>query len=319
MPDFSIFVGVDVSKSWLDVHLLPSKTAFRISNDKAGWKDLLARLRRLSCPLDQVALGAEASGGYEKPMLRYLAQAQGPIVFCLDPAGVRSYAKAMGRRAKTDPIDAAVIAGLLAARVASLQPYVARPDLDRLTQMIAFREQLVGERTRLTGEAGRIEEPLVGRLIRTRLASLALMIRQLDKTIAERIASSPDLGDLAKRLSAVPGVGKILLATLLAYLPELGHINPKALAALVGVAPFDRQSGKLSRKAHCQGGRAQIRRVLYMATLAAVRAKNPPLKTFYERLRNAGKPFKQAIVATMRKFLIILNAIARDQSSWRHA
>lgn len=319
MPDFSTYVGVDVSKSWLDVHLLPCGVAFRVTNDKSGWKDLLARLRRLPCPLKNIAIGAEASGGYEKPLLNHLAQTFGLTVFCLDPAGVRAYAKAMGRRAKTDPIDAAVIAGLLSARAASLQPYAVRPDLDRLTQLIAFREQLVAERTRLTGHSERLEEPMVRRLIRTRLAGLALTILQLDKAIAEQIASSPNLADLAQRLGQVPGVGKTLIATLLAHLPELGQINPKALAALVGVAPIDRQSGKLIRKAHCYGGRAQIRRVLYMATLAAVRCKNPPLKAFYERLRTAGKSFKQAIVATMRKFLTILNAISRNQSVWRYA
>lgn len=313
MMDFSIFVGVDVCKDWLDIHVLPSGDAFRLANDSSGLAQLVKRLRRLK--EGKVALGAEASGGYEKRLLDRLAEA-GFTVFCLDPAAVRAYARAMGRRAKTDPIDAAMIAGLLAARADGLHPYQPRPDLDRLAQLVAYRDRLIAERTRLAADQARLDDPLLRRLTKRRLASLALAIRQLDDAIADRIRQSPDHKDLATRLGQIPGVGKTLLATLITHLPELGQITPKAIAALVGLAPFDRSSGNTVRKAHCSGGRPYVRRVLYMATLAAIRCKNPPLAGFYLRLVKAGKPPKLAIIATMRKFITILNAIARDGSTW---
>lgn len=314
MPQEQMFVGIDVAKARLDVHLHPQGQGFTVPNDKAGWRSLSLRLRALG----PMAVALEASGGYEKGAARRLVKS-GLAVYLLDPAQVRSFARGLKRHAKTDAIDAAMIARCLATTIADAIPWRPDPLAERLTALVAFRAKLVAERTALKSYSDTVEEPVVRRLVNGRLAGLTLAIARLDKEIGTLIGATDDLARRFRLLVSVPGVGPVLASTLLALLPELGRISPKAVAALVGVAPFSRQSGAADRGGRCRGGRGSIRAALYMAALSAIRGGNAPVRAFYERLRCAGKPAKPAIVAAMRKLITILNAIARDNQPWRAA
>jgi transposase len=314
MTQERVFVGIDVAKARLDVHLHPAGEAFSVSNDKAGMRALRKHLGKRDA-----AVALEASGGYEKAAARHLMKA-GFAVYVLGPAQVRAFARGLKRHAKTDLLDAAMIARCLAATIEDAIAYHPDPLAERLAELVGFRSKLVAESAALKGYRDTIEEPIVQRMVDRRLAGLKLGVARLDKEIAALIAGSKRLIDRFRLLVAVPGVGPVLASTLLALLPELGRISAKAVAALVGVAPFNRQSGRRERGGRCRGGRSHIRKVLYMATISAIRASNPRIAPFYEHLRRAGKPAKLAIVAAMRKLITILNAIARDQTPWlQHA
>jgi transposase len=314
MTQERVYVGIDVAKARLDVHLYPAGEALSVSNDKAGMRALTKQLRK-----HDAAVAVEASGGYEKAVARHLVKA-GFAVYVLDPAQVRCFARGLKRHAKTDPLDAAMIARCLATTIEEAIPWHPDPLVERLGALVGFRSKLVAESAALKGYRDTVAEPIVRRMVERRRITLKLAIARLDKEIASLIAGSERLLDRFRLLVAVPGVGPVLASTLLALLPELGRISAKAIAALVGVAPFNRQSGRTDRGGRCRGGRASIRSVLYMATLSAIRSGNPSIAPFYERLRRAGKPAKPAIVAAMRKLITILNAIARDQNPWlRHA
>ncbi len=266
----------------------------------------------------QPAAGGEASGGYEKPAAGYLVKA-GFLVYLLDPAQVRCFARGLRRYAKTDPIDARIIARCLEAGLAEAIPYRPDPLSERLACLVGFRARMVAEQSALAGYGDTVAEPVVRRMVAARRASLNLAIRRIEHDIARRIADTTTLRQRYQWLVSVPGVGPVLATTLIGLLPELGTIGAKAVAALVGVAPFNRQSGKRDRPGKCRGGRTYVRAVLYRATLSAIRARNPAIQPFYQRLRNAGKPAKPAIVAAMRKLITILNAILRTQTPWRPA
>lgn len=306
-------VGIDISKARLDVHLHPTGEAFGVANGKAG---IAALVRRLVALAPQ-AVGLEASGGYEQPLARALHGA-GLRVIILPPARVRSFARAIGVEAKTDALDAGVIARCLVAVGDRLKPYAPDPAGDRLGALAAHRRRLVAERNGLASQLDTIEEPLVRRMIRARLASIAHAILVLDKTMQMLLDAEAHLGRRFRRLTAVKGVGPVLATSLVADMPELGRISAKAAAALVGVAPHARQSGNTNRPGRCRGGRKHLRDILYMATLSAVRTKDSPVAAFYKRLRTNGKPFKLALVAAMRKLLSILNAIARYDPAFAH-
>lgn len=308
------FVGIDVAKTRLDIHLHPQGQGFAVPNDKAGWGLLAKRLGALG----PVAVALEASGGYEKGAARHLVRG-GFAVYLLDPAQVRAFARGLKRHAKTDALDAAVMARCLAATIESAAPWRPDPRAERLGALVSFRAKLVAEGVALRGYRDTVEEPVVRRLVNARLASLTLAVARLDKEIRALISASDTLARRASLLVSVPGVGPVLASTLLALLPELGRIRSKAVAALVGVAPFSRQSGARDRGGRCRGGRGAVRTVLYMATLSAIRSGNAPIRAFYERLRQAGKPAKPAIVAAMRKLITILNAITRDNTPWSPA
>lgn len=312
MAQDRVFVGIDISKARLDVNLHPQGQALSVGNDKEGWKALARQLRRLG-PSPAVAM--EASGGYEKAVARFLVKA-GFAVYVLDPSQVRSFARGLRRHAKTDAIDAAMIARCLQATIDEAIAYHPDPLAEALTALVSYRARLVRERTAMISYGDTIELVTLQRRINRDIARLGLTIAQLDKEIAATIANADRLAQRFRRLVSVPGVGPVLASTLLALLPELGRIQAKAVAALVGVAPFNRQSGQTDRGGRCRGGRSQIRSVLYMATLAAIRSRNPAIAGFYHRLRMAGKPAKSAIVAAMRKLITILNAIARDDTPW---
>lgn len=300
-----IVAGIDVSKLRLDVHVAPMGRVLRAANTRQGIAQLVEQLRRLGVQ----RVGLEASGGYEQLAAQALSQA-GLATHVLPPARVRALAHALGRHAKTDPIDAGMIARYL--QVAPERP-VHQPDpaRERLDELARLRRQLVVERSRLASQldiaADRLVRKMLGRLLLTIKANIA----RIEAEIASHIRTT-HLKARYDILIAVPGVGPVLAAALLSDLPELGQASPKQLASLVGVAPHARQSGKTTRPGRCTGGRASLRNVLYMGTLSAIAANAPLLKPFYDRLRANGKPFKLAITATMRKFITILNAIVKQ-------
>ncbi|OAM73406.1 IS110 family transposase, partial [Devosia elaeis] len=302
-----IVAGIDVSKDRLDVHVLPGSDVLSVDHSPKGLARLAAYLHRLGVE----RIGLEASGGYERQALNTLAEA-GFEVCLVPPARVRALARALGRHAKTDPIDAWMI-----ARYVQLTPgqhdYQPDPARQRLDELAGLRRQLVAERNKLVSRLDIAKD----KLVRTLLSRMHIMVQaniaRLDREIVDHIRAS-HLNERYTILMTIPGVGPVLAATLLCDLPELGHATHKQLASLVGVAPHARQSGRTARAGRCSGGRASVRNVLYMATLSALKARVPALRTFYDRLRANGKPFKVAINAAMRKFISILNAIIKQST-----
>lgn len=305
----SFFVGIDVSKHRLDVHLLPSHQAFHYPNDETGHEGLLAQLQ--SCPPERIVL--EATGGYHVPLTAKLAQAGLPVAV-VNPRQVRDFAKALGKLAKTDGIDAQVLA--LFAQVIAPAP---RPLPDETTQHLAGlvmrRRQLIEMRT---AEQNRLAlaYPKLRADIQTHIAWLTQRIDDVDHDLDDALQQSPLWLEKATLLTSTKGVGTTTAATLVALLPELGQLNRRQIGALVGVCPFNRDSGTMRGKRAIFGGRAPVRAALYMATLSAVRY-NPAIRDFHQRLIAAGKRPKVAIVACMRKLLTILNAMLRDQRPWK--
>ena len=310
----SHFVGIDVSKERLDVHIHPAGEAFSTPNSPAGLKTLKRRLRQIQAE----AIGLEASGGYERQAADELAAA-GFRVHVLEPSQVRALARAFRTRAKTDAIDAAMIARYLAIAGDTLVPHQPHPARERIKDLEHYRRRLQEEDKALKSLLDTTREPTVRRLIARRRAAILAETRKLAAEIKAQIAADPGLARLAARLMGIAGVGPVFTATLIANLKELGQTSAKKLASLVGLAPHPRQSGKTTLSGRCGGGRKQVRDVAYMATLSAIKARMPHLYPFYKRLREAGKPFKVALIAAMRKFLTILNAIVRDDTELRHA
>lgn len=305
------FVGIDVSKARLDVHVQPGADVFEASNDEAGVAGLVERLGSGGPCL--VVL--EATGGLQERAAAALAAA-GLFVAVVNPRQVRDFARATGRLAKTDRLDAAAIAAF--AEAVKPEPR-ALPDLERqgLIDMVARRRQLVEMRA-----AEKIRRAQMAPRLRPRLdAHLAFLdaaIAELDQDIGGALRASKAWRVQDELLAAVPGIGPVARAVLAAKLPELGRLNRRQIAALVGLAPFARDSGQLRGRRAIAGGRADVRQVLYMATIAAIRC-NPAIKSFHQRLTAAGKPPKVAITACMRKLITILNAIVRHQTQWSAA
>jgi len=308
-----ITVGIDVSKARLDVHVHPSSESFALDNDEAGITVLVTRLSRLA---GVKTIGMEASGRYERLAVAALAEAGLPVVV-LNPAQVRHYAMAIGLRAKTDPIDARLIALFVEAVRPEPRP-LADAQTSQLAALMARRRQLV---TMLAAERMRRQQAPKG-AVRLSLArvvtSLEDALRELDAHIDTTVRGTPVWRDKEDLLASVPGVGKTIARTLLAELPELGSLSPKQIGALAGLAPFTRQSGKWRGRSFIGGGRTQVRTALFMGALSAARY-NPALKAFRDRLVAAGKPKLVALIATARKLLVILNAIIRDAKPWRNA
>ena len=307
-----ITVGIDVSKDHLDVHIRPSSEAFVVTRDGAGLTTLVDRLR----PIAPHLVALEATGGLEAIVVAALAGAGLPVVV-VNPAQVRSFARALGKRAKTDPIDAAVIAHFVAATAPEIRPM---PDAATrlLADLVARRRQIVemigSERQRL-----RHAPPIrVKRSIERLLRALEKELADIDHDIDGAVRGSPAWREAEDLLSSVPGVGPVTSRSLIADLPELGTLDRKKIAALAGLAPFTRQSGTWKGKSFIGGGRTSVRTALFMAALVAARF-NPVLKAFYQRLIAAGKPKILAIVAVARRLLTILNAIIRDRRPWQSA
>jgi len=307
-----VIIGIDVSKDRLDVHVLPAGDSFFVGNDHAGVDELIAGLRKAKA--DIVAL--EATGGYEMLAAAGLSSA-GFGVVVVNPAQVRSYANALGKRAKTDPIDAAVIA----AFVAAIKPQIRSlrdEESQAFSALVSRRRQIVQMITAEENRARMAQPKETHKSIRRLLAALKRELESLDGDLDGRIRKSPLWQVREALLTSVPGVGTTTARTLMAEMPELGTLDRRQIASLAGLAPWTRQSGKWRGKSVIGGGRSRVRAVLFMAALVASR-HNPVLKTFRDRLVAAGKPRIVAVVATMRKLLTILNAIIRDSKPWQSA
>jgi transposase len=302
------FVGIDVSKSKLDVAVRPEGSVWSVGNNDEGISEVVARVSGLG----EVLVVVEATGGLEAALVAELA-ASLPVAV-VNPRQVRDFAKAVGQLAKTDRIDAEIL-----ARFAEAVTPEARPLKDAETQLLAalvtrrrqLRSMVVAESNRLAAAPKRLH-----RGIRKHIEWLQREFRDLERDIDDTIKSSPVWREKEDLLRSVKGIGSVSAATMLAELPELGTLDRKQIAALVGVAPLNRDSGAFRGKRTVWGGRASTRATLYMATLTAVRF-NPALRTFYQRLVAAGKPKKLALVAAMRKLLTVLNAILRDRRPWQ--
>ena len=309
MTSAGAYIGIDVSQGWLDVALQPGGEAWRATNDEPGIAGLIDRLRALQ----PTAVILEATGGIELPVTGALLAAGLPAAV-VNPRQVRDFARATGRLAKTDAIDAQVLARFGEAVRPELRPL---PDeaTQELAALVARRRQLI---EMLTAEKNRLRlaARAVRRDIQQHIRWLERRLSDLDGDLAQQVRSSPRWREQDDLLRSAPGIGPVSSVTLLAQLPELGQLNRKEIAALVGVAPLNRDSGTLRGRRRVWGGRAHVRAALYMATLVGTR-HNPVLKTFYERLLAAGKPKKVALTACMRKLLTILNAMVRTETSWQ--
>jgi transposase len=308
----AVFVGIDVSKDRLDVHVRPGEQAFVVRRDGKGLHELVERLRGVEPSL----VAVEATGGFETVVAAAIAGAQLPLAV-VNPAQVRHFAQAVGKRAKTDPIDAAVIARF--AEAVKPEPRALPDEAARLLAELVSRrtqiiEMLVAERQReKRASAERVRKSL-SRLIR----ALEKELPEVDRDIDTMVRGSPVWRAKEDLLVTFPGVAQTITRSVLADLPELGGLTRREIASLVGIAPFTRQSGKWKGKSMIGGGRPAVRSALYMAALSASRC-NPVMREFYQRLLARGKPKMVALIAVARKVLTVLNAMMRDNRPWQTA
>ena len=306
-----LYLGIDVARDHLDVAVHPTGTAWRVANTPTGHATLRQRVQ--GQPYRRLVL--EASGGYEQAVADVLAAAGLPVVV-VNPRQVRDFARARGILAKTDTLDAQVLAHF----AATVQPRVRpRPDAatQHLSDLVTRRRQLRDMRT--AEQQRRRQAPAAIRAdIDALLAVLKRRLARLEAQIVRAVQATPTLRTRAAWLRSIPGIGPVAAATLLAEVPELGTLNRKQVAALVGVAPFNRDSGAWRGRRCVWGGRAAVRAVLYMATLTACRL-HPGLRAFYQRLLAAGKPPKVALTACLRKLIVLCNALCKQQAPWNPA
>ncbi len=304
-----IFVGIDVSKAWLDIAVQGQAETFRLSNDDSGIVDLVKRMEALKPAL----IVLEPTGGFERLVVAELTQASLPVVV-VNAKRVRDFARATGRLAKTDKLDAKVLAHF----AASIRPAVRRlrsKEEEQLTALLTRRRQVLDmltvEKNRLVTVRAKMHADIEAHIL-----WLSNSLKELNQEIGSFVESSPIWKEKEAVLQSVPGVGPVTCATMLGMLPELGKLNRQEIAALVGVAPVNKDSGPRQGKRRVYGGRADVRSVLYMAALAAKKF-NPLIRKFYERLIQKGKEKKVALTACMRKLLVILNAMMRTNEPWR--
>jgi len=309
MTASDIFVGIDISKNRLDVALSPGDQTFTCPNNEAGIHQLVRRLQKLN---PQIIL-LEATGGYEFLIVAALREAQLPACF-INPKLVRSFARSAGIAAKTDRLDAKVLA-LFASR---MQPQPRpRPTAEQqeLKHLMTRRRQLLDM---IQMEKNRLDpcpSPRIAQSIQQTIKSLDDQLAALNRQIDDFFQQHPLWVELAKTLTSVLGIGHLTALLLIAYLPELGRLNRKEIAALAGLAPFNKDSGQWRGQRHIEGGRSRLRQALFMATLAATR-HNPVIRDYYLRLLNTGKAKKVALIAAMRKLLTILNSMVRKHQPW---
>ena len=305
------YVGIDVSKATLDVSVRPSSQQWSVLNEEQGISSLVGCLKTM----DPALVVLEATGGLELPAVAALGSAGFPVVV-VNPRQVRDFAKATGKLAKTDALDAQVLA-LFAERVQPTPRPLPDAEALVLSSLMARRRQLIAM---LVAERNRLDRALdpVRLGIQEHIAWLEETLGGVDKALSQTLRKSPLWREREDLLRSVPGIGPVASATLVAGLPELGTLNGKQVAALVGVAPLNRDSGVLRGRRTVWGGRASVRTALYMATLVATRF-NPVIRIFYQRLCSAGKPKKVALVASMRKLLTILNAMLKHRTPWNPA
>ena len=311
-PSAPSFVGIDVSKDRLDVHVRPSGEVFAVARDGEGLQALVADLGRR-----QVALVVlEATGGFEATVAAALAGAGLPLAV-VNPRQIRDFARALGRLAKTDALDAEVIA-LFAERIRPEPRPVAGPEAQVLAELVARRRQLVEMIGMEKNRARQARGKRVQKSLAAILKALEAQLAALDRDIDGAVRGSPVWRAAEDLLTSVPGVGDVTARTLIAELPELGRLDRRRIAALVGVAPVNRDSGQWRGHRAIAGGRVTVRNTLFMATLTAIRW-NPAIRAHYTRLVAAGRPKKLAIVACIRHLLTILNAILRTRTPWQNA
>lgn len=309
MAQFAPVVGIDLSKQRWDVAVFPDQIGAGFATDEAGQAALVGWLGE-HAPGSVVA--CEASGGLERALIAVLSKA-GIGVRVLDARRVRRFAEAAGKRAKNDRIDAAMIAWFAASFPGP--PVVVDAARARLAELVSTREHLLAELQASRNHAAHLQSPLAKRILASQIAGLRRWLMRAEAAIAAAIAEVPALAARAALVCSVPGIGAVLAARLLTALPELGAISRRQVAALVGVAPYDRDSGRRRGQRSIAGGRSAVRASLYMAALVAAR-HNPVLRAFHDRLRARGKPAKVALTAVMRKLLVILTAIVRNQQPW---
>lgn len=302
------FIGIDISKAELDVAIWGTGVFWHLSNNVKGRQDLIQRLKDLDPPLIVV----EASGGLEQPVVRELDQENLPVAV-VNPTRVRNFARSTGQLAKTDRLDAKIIAQFAQAVRPKVRP-MRTMQQEHLDALVTRRKQIVDT---ITAEKNRksTAHPALQEQIQKHIDWLDEELKELDNEIDQLIQHNDEWREKAAILSSVPGVGPVTVSTLVAKLPELGARNRQQIAALVGVAPVNKDSGKKRGKRRVFAGRASVRRVLYMATLVATKF-NPVIRTFYERLLAAGKEKKVALTACMRKLLVILNSMVRHKKPW---
>ena len=303
------YVGIDVGKTWLDVALWGSDEAWRVSNDEAGVAKIMEWIKGLKPRL----IAVEATGGYEQLAVQTMLMDSQPVAV-VNPTRVRALSKATGKLAKTDVIDAR----LIAEYAFKIHPEAQEPkeaNEIRLNALVSRREQLVVMRTAEQNRVGTVLNSLRAD-VDEHIEWMDVRITELEEQINELIDSLPEWREQAERLDSIPGVGMITAMTVLAEMPELGQLDRQKIAALAGLAPFNNDSGKKRGKRRIFGGRKGIRRVLYMACLSATKC-NPVIRSLYQRLMNKGKLFKVALTACMHKMLTIMNAMTRDRVDWR--
>jgi transposase len=313
MDKIPVFVGIDVAKHRLEVHLRPSGESFTIDYRE---EEVAALVERRLLPLEPTLIVLEATGGLEVRLAAALAAAGLPVAV-VNPRQVRSFARATGRLAKTDRLDAKAIAHFAEAVRPAVRP-LADEATRRLQALVARRRQLlemlVAERNRRQAA-----EPALHVRIDAHLRWLEEALAEIEGDLDGMVRDSPVWRAKEELLRSVPGVGPVSARTLLAQLPELGSLTRRQVAALVGVAPFSRDSGKMRGRRTIWAGRAALRACLYMAAVAAARGSNPVIASFYRRLRLAGKPAKLALTACMRKLVVTLNAMLRTNTGWKQA
>jgi transposase len=305
----AVYVGIDVSKDSLTVHVRPSARTFDVRNDTAGCRRLVALLRRLR----PSRIAIEPTGGYERDALGALRDAGLPV-YRVNPLGVRRFAQATLDLAKTDDLDAACL-----ARYAEFwqppPPIWRSPAAERLAEHLSWRDLLVAWRGALACRADQLTEPALRLAAQGELDRIDQEIDAVLAAMLRILADDPALAEQARRLKTAPGIGDLSALAVIALLPELGRLDGKKIASLAGVAPHPCDSGRLRGRRIVQGGRAALRRKLYMAAVTAIRADGP-LRQFFLRLRANGKPAKLALTAVLRKLLCRLNAMIRDRSDW---
>jgi transposase len=303
-------IGIDVSKSWLDLASTDSDQVQRIAHDPPG----IAAVVREAQALDVQRITLEASGGWQTQLVAALMHAGLPVIV-VNPRQVREYARATGHLAKTDRIDAHVLCAFTLAVQPPLRT-LKDDQAEALSALLARRDQLIGMRT---AEKNRLVLGATGAVrknIKEHIKWLDRHLRDTNHELKKLVEASPAWQAKQDLLTSAPGIGDTTARVLIGELPELGRLNHKQIAALAGVAPFNRDSGQMRGRRMIWGGRHQVRRALYMATITAIRA-NPPIRDFYRRLKADGKPSKVAITACMRKLLVTLNAMLRDEQPWR--
>jgi len=309
MSEKVLVAGIDVSKERLEVWVLGAELGVCVGRDADGLRVLAEWLGEAGVTI----VGLEATGGYERAVIDALEAAELFRVRLLNPLRVRRFAEAAGRRAKNDGIDAKLIARFAATFEEDRAP--REPELRRIGDHLTLRRHLIDAMIALEGELEHLAAPGLRRMLKELMRLIERRRDALDKQIAALIAAVPALAEKAARLRSVPGVGPVLAATLVALVPELGRVGRREIASLVGLAPFDNDSGKSRGERHIAGGRKTVRNVLWMAAGVAKR-HNPVIRAFAERLA-AKKPPRVVRTACMRKLLVILNAIMRDGSQWR--